>query len=78
MPRVRSRAHARLRVTKGVPRLPDDGFFGSEGRLADGAFGRAAGDAAQIESFGVDGIGRAKERTHVIKAADVVEQDGGR
>ena len=54
--------------------FPRDRVLGSKRRLRDHVLRRIAGDSGQMQLLNSRGIRRAKERAHVVKAADVFKQ----
>ena len=55
--------------------LPFDGLFGAEGCLMDLCVRRAATNAAEDDALDTHGVCGTKDRTDIMLAADVVEDD---
>ena len=55
--------------------LPFDGLFGSEGGLMDLLIRGAATNAAEDDALDTHGVCGTKDRTDIVLAADVVEDD---
>lgn len=55
--------------------LPFDGLFGAKGCLMDLCVRRTATDAAEDDALDTHGVCGTKDRTDIMLAADVVEDD---